>query len=320
MKIIPLDAIQRVVTGPDAIDAVRKGYIAFSDGLIEQPDPLQILFKEADGSFFGDCHAKAAQGRGLPYFVIKVASGFYRNIEKRLLPNSGLVLVMSSETGHPVAVLQDDGWLTQMRTAAAGALAASIKPVLPTAALGVIGTGTQAFLQAQMITAFTGIKPVFVKGRGELESAAFAERLQTAGIDATPTTSAHEICDNAAIVVTATPSSEPVLMSDDVIGSIHIIAVGADSPGKLEIDPHLTARASLIATDSHVQCVHHGDFGAAVREGLLSEDADVSFCDVLAGKHPDLDFAGAEISMVDLTGVGVQDLAIASLVVNQLNV
>ena len=80
----------------------------------------------------------------------------------------------------------------------------------------------------------------------------------------------------------------------------------------------MTARADIIATDNHEQCVHHGDFGTAIRAGVISSDMDVSFCDILAGKRPEVDFASAKISLVDLTGVGAQDLAVASLVVKQL--
>ncbi len=320
MRVISLKDIKSAVSFPSAIDAVKQSFIDYADGLIEQPHPMQILFTEDDGCFFGDCHAKAAQHKKHPYFVIKVAAGFYKNSEKGLPPNSGLVLVMSAETGRPVAVLQDDGWLTQVRTAAAGALAASLKPVGPDACLGLIGAGTQAFLQAKLISEMLGLKRVVVCGRNFDESAAFCKRLvDELDLEAVPMKSAREVCHASKILVTATPSSVPVVTSEDLPEELHIVAVGADSPGKSEIDPSVVARADIIATDNHDQCVHHGDFGTAVRAGVVAEDADVSFCHLLAGKASKVDFGSAKITLIDLTGVGAQDLAVASLVVEKLN-
>ncbi len=124
------------------------------------------------------------------------------------------------------------GWLTQIRTAAAGALAAELAQVDKNATLGVIGTGTQALLQAQVIMSHLKLNEVAIYGRS------------------------------------------------------------ADK--------------------------HHGDFGAAVREGVVADDADVYFCDLLAGEKTTADFSGADLSLIDLAGLGVQDLALASLIVDQV--
>jgi ornithine cyclodeaminase len=318
MRVVTLDEIRPLVPFATAIEAVRNGLVAFSNGLISLPDPMQILFPGEDDRLIGDCHVKAAQGRNLPYFVIKVAAGFYRNPDLGLPVNNGMVLVMSAMTGEPVALLQDEGWLTQIRTAAAGVLAVSLKPVGPAAVLGLIGTGAQARLQAEMISKCLGISRFAVRGRTDAATSGFCERLSQLGIQARPMRSVQALCHESDIVVTATPTTTPVVTEADVPGGLHIVAVGADSPGKIEIDPAILARADIIATDSHAQCLHHGDFGAAVRARAVSEDADVSFCDILAGKRPDVDFAAAKLSIVDLTGLGVQDLSVANLVVDGL--
>jgi ornithine cyclodeaminase len=90
MYIVPLEEIKPLVSPPDAIEAVHKAYVSFSKGLISQPQPMQMLFNESDGSFFGDCHVKAAQKDLHPYYVIKIASGFYKNTKQGLPANSGL--------------------------------------------------------------------------------------------------------------------------------------------------------------------------------------------------------------------------------------
>ncbi|REG85629.1 ornithine cyclodeaminase family protein [Marinomonas pollencensis] len=319
MQIITREEIVPLVSIPMAISVVKDAFMAFSEGLIDQPEPMQMLFKEDDGQLFGDCHVKAAQQKDHPYFVIKVAAGFYRNTAIGLPANNGLLLVMSSETGHPVALLKDEGWLTQIRTAAAGALAAALKPVAPDACLGIIGTGSQAYWQAALITQHLGLTKVAVFGRDHSASVALCDTLhQEFGLTATPMSSAYEVCQASNILVTVTPSSEPLIKPEDLPDEIHIVAVGADSPGKNEIASEIFKNADIMVTDNHEQCLAHGDFGVAVRAGMVAKDADISLPDVLAGKHSEMDFSTAKWTLVDLTGMGAQDLAIASLVVDNL--
>ena len=109
MRIVPLEEVRQTITFDAAIEAVRDAFIAFDAGHVTQPDPMQILFEREDGSFFGDCHVKAAQRADGPWFAVKLAAGFYDNPGKGLPANSGLVLVLSSTSGRPAALLQDDG-------------------------------------------------------------------------------------------------------------------------------------------------------------------------------------------------------------------
>lgn len=314
MQIISLADIQSVVTDQGAIEAVKSGFVAMAQGHVKMPSPMQILFNDERGELRGDCHVKAAQALGSPYFVIKVAAGFYGNPAGGLPVNSGLVLVISADTGIPVALLRDEGWLTQMRTAAAGALAAGLKQLTGHETLGIIGTGTQAALQARMICRHLRLSSVSIYGRSANKAAELRNQLKADGFQVSVAPSVRELCYSSAIVVTTTPSQQPILSVADVPDRLHIVAVGADSPGKIELDPEIFARADIIATDDHAQCLHHGDFGAAVRAGAIREDSDVSFCKLLAGQMPEVDFSTSKISVVDLTGLGIQDLAIASLV------
>lgn len=138
LQILSLPKIKPLLDMPAAIETVRQILIDTANGLIAQPEQVQILFDDQSGSFCGDCHIKAAQAKGLPYFAVKVATGFYQNSGRGLEVNNGLVLVLSSKTGEPLVLLQDEGWLTQMRTAAAGTLAASLKSAPKDGALGII--------------------------------------------------------------------------------------------------------------------------------------------------------------------------------------
>ncbi|WP_299899361.1 hypothetical protein [uncultured Ruegeria sp.] len=271
MRIVALDELRELIDMPAAIAAVRQGFIDMANGLIDQPEPMQFLFPGAVGELLGDCHIKGAKAKGRPWFVVKLATGFYRNPYRGLPVNDGLVLVLSSETGRPVA-----------------------------------------------IRAETGISRLIVKGRSPESMRTYVTDMEEKGFTVSVASTGRDLCHAADIVVTTTPATSPVLHADDLTDRLHIVAVGADSPGKIELAPEVLARAAIIATDNHAQCLHHGDFGAAVRAGCVSDMADLSLCDILAGKSEGANFADASLSVVDLTGLGVQDLAIASAVASSL--
>lgn len=321
MDIIGRDDIQRTLSVDMAIAAVRSGFGALANGDIVMPDPMQILFNDEAGALVGDCHVKAAQSRSMPYFVIKLATGFYNNQQLGLSTNNGMLLALSATTGQPLAILQDGGLITTMRTAAAGALAATLVHADAGMALGVIGTGEQAFMQSRMIAHQTGIRNIMIQGRDPAKIANLCAQLNDYGLSAYQAPDVASLCHDCRILVTTTPASDAVITAADLgagaAGDTHIIAVGADSPGKNEIDPAIFKTASHIFTDSHEQCLHHGDFGAAVRAGAIHHDADISLPAAIAGAHDDL-LPVTGTSIVDLTGLGVQDLYTAGAVITAL--
>ena len=318
MRIVPLADIQSAVTTPAAIEAVKAGFIAHARGQVNCPAPVQIVFRDDQQELTGECHVKSAVWSGRPYLAIKIASGSYRNVARGLPGAGGMIIMISTDTGLPVALLHDDCWLTNVRTAAAGALAAGLKPVSNDATLGVIGTGTQAEIQSTMIASHLGLGSVSVYGRSAAKAAALCERLRAGGLAATAMDTVREVCHSSAILVTTTPVTKPIVHLEDVPETLHIVAVGADTPGKTELDPRILGRAHTIVTDDHRECLHHSDFGAAVRAGEIAEDSDCSFGELLSLATPDPRMAQDGISVVDLTGMGIQDLAIATLTLNAL--
>ncbi len=318
MRIVSLAEIQAAVTPDAAVEAVRAGFVAHARGLVDCPAPMQIVFRDEKREQHGECHVKSAAWSGRPYVSIKVASGSYRNAARGLPGAGGMIVMLAADTGLPAALLHDDCWLTNVRTAAAGALAAGLKPVSRGATLGVIGTGTQARMQAEMIAAHLGLPSVAVWGRSAQKAQSLAADLGAGGLAAAAMGTVREVCQASAVLVTTTPATSPVVRLDDLPGTIHIVAVGADTPGKTELDPRILGRAHTIVTDDHRECLHHGDFGVAVRAGAVAGDSDCSFGELLALDSPDARFTEDGISVVDLTGMGVQDLAIAGLVMDVL--
>ena len=311
MRIVSLDEIRRTLDIDDALAAVAEGFRAFSTGRARLTQVGHLAFPLAAG----DCHVKGASIDGSDLFVVKVATGFSRNPERGLSSSNGFMAVLSAETGAPLALLLDEGYLTDMRTAMAGAIAANriLRPGSST--IGVVGTGIQADLQARLIARTTGIKTILLWGRNRDHADRLARKLDADGFSASVAPSIEQLCADASLIVTTTPATAPIVRADMVPVGSRIIAVGADAPGKQELDTALVGRAELIVVDSREQCVDHGEAGWAVRAGLISATQLVELGVLLADDVPIKDDATV---IVDLTGLGIQDLQIASSVWRRL--
>ncbi|MGW3009246.1 ornithine cyclodeaminase family protein [Streptomyces sp. NPDC001219] len=302
-------AIERAATPHLVLATVRDALIAHAHGRTTVPPPLHLQFPDADG----DCHVKAGWVTGAPDFIVKIATGFYRNPAAGLPSNHGLVCVVSARTGEVRAILDDRGLLTAWRTAAAGALITHAMARPRATTLAVFGTGEQARLQVAWLTRLRPISRVFVHGRSPHRVRALCEELRAQGHDARPA-SAEEAA-GADIVVTTTPASAPVLDAAHVRDGAHITGIGTDMPHKNELPPELFSRAALIATDDHEQCLQHGDFGHAVRAGTVTATADTPLGLLIEkpSERPD-----EAVTLADLTGVGALDAALAAAVLREV--
>jgi ornithine cyclodeaminase/alanine dehydrogenase-like protein (mu-crystallin family) len=306
LSIVDLTEIRAVATEELVFTAVRDALVAHAEGRTQLPPPIALVFPEAGG----DCHVKAGQLAGAPYFGVKVATGFYRNAERGLPSNSGLILVLDATTGVPAAVLADEGRLTAWRTAAAGALVTHALTPPDVDEVGVLGTGLQARLQVEWLHALRPLTRVRVWGRRPEAARQVCEELP---LDARPAT--LEEAAGSACVITATPSRSPLAPAAAFAGALHVTGIGTDLPGKAELPPALFSRAGLVVTDDHAQCLDHGDFGNAVRAGTAGAEVDVPAGVVLRDgvERP------AGLTIADLTGLGVADAAVASAVFTALS-
>ena len=315
MKIIDIDELRPLLHRGKVIEAVRQALIWQAQGKVQSPLPGQLLFRQPPG----DCHIKYGHVAGASHFAIKVATGFYDNPKLGLPSNQGLILVFDGQTGVPTLLLKDDGWLTAWRTAAATAVAASTLGPAEVTMVGIIGTGLQASLALEWLPDTLGDKPFVVWGRDHDKAVTLAGEASLAGRRVIAVEHVAELLERCNVVVTATPSAMPLFTADQVQSGTHIVALGADSPGKQELPAELFRRASIILTDDHAQCVDHGDFGTAVRAKAVADNADVMLGHVLAGtvkpsRHP------SSITVVDLTGIAAEDIAIAGVFSQMLKV
>jgi ornithine cyclodeaminase len=313
LPVIPLQTIQASLSETEILDAVKGALIAQSRGQVNSPPPGMLQLNDPLNNHSGECHIKYGHLNGSDTFVIKIASGFFDNPKVGLSASSGMMVVLSAKTGIPACILDDKGWLTNARTAAAGALAAQAGAPSNITGLGIIGTGEQAELQAKWTCKLLGIESITVYGRTASHVSDYVERMKKAGLSVAVAQDIPGLLKSCNLVITTTPSDSALIMAGDVQPGTHIVAMGTDNPGKQELDAHLFPRAAVIMVDDHNQCVHHGDLGHAVRNGLVADDVDIALGTVLAGEKPGRT-SDDDITIVDLTGIAAEDMAVAGLV------
>lgn len=304
---------QLVTVDEGAVAAVRDAYVAITDGRGNVPPVGHIAFPATNG----DCHIKYGHIAGDPIFAVKIAAGFYDNPAKGLPSSTGIILAISAETGEVRAILNDEGYLTDLRTGIGGAVATLALARADAGNVLIVGTGIQARYQSRALAALAGRPLSFrIWGRSPEKTAAIVAELARDGLDAAPAADLEAACRAADIIVTTTPSTEPLVRSDWVRPGTHITAMGADGPGKQELETALVARADIRASDMKTQSLGHGEFSHACLAGLIGRDDCIELGAVLAGTTAGRR-AAEDITIADLTGVATQDIAMARTVLER---
>jgi ornithine cyclodeaminase len=220
------------------------------------------------------------------------------------------MLRFDQRSGTLSAVLLDRGYLTDLRTAAAGAVVAQYLAPAGAERVGILGTGVQARLQVQLLREVVRCTRVVAWGRNADRLAAYAADMRAGGFDVETVTSPAEVAAACRLLVTTTASRAPLLTAAMVRPGTHVTAVGADAPGKQELATDLFAKADRVVVDSLAQCADHGDLAHAICAGAIAADGAAELGAVIAGAAPGRR-SDDEITVCDLTGVAVQDVVAA---------
>ena len=287
------------------IDACERAFAAYSTGGAETPDVIHLDIPE----WQGEVHVKAGHLHGEPFYAVKVASGTYGTDPPAL---DGLVVVFNARDGSPVAFLLDNGFITDLRTGAAGGVAAKHLAPEQVATVAVIGTGGQA---RQQVDALTAVRPGFhdvrLWGRDPEHAARCADDLRTrlGGVVVTVAETVEAAVTGADVIVTCTASHEPLVQRSWLKPGAHVTAVGSDGADKQELDPQILQDADVLVVDSRDQCLRLGELqhapdqaDRAVELGLICEGSQ-------SGRT-----GPGQLTVCDLTGLGVQDVAAANVV------
>jgi len=307
MKIVSRAEIQAALDLDYAFEAIRHGFIALADNRVQLGPVGHLAFPAARG----DCHIKSAAIEGGDVFAVKIAAGFAANAERGLPTSNGMMMLFSALTGEPLALLQDEGWLTDLRTGIAGAIAARAIASPGASTIGIVGTGIQARLQAELAAGHCSASRIAVWGRRAEQAARLAAELAREGFPATAVASLEALAEQADVVITTTPATTPMLTHDMFPGVARIVAVGADAPGKQELTSELTASMDIWIADAIAQCLDHGELARPYADRLIPAVRVQELGRHLAAPET---FRPTDRILVDLTGVGIQDLQIASAV------
>ena len=311
--ILSQDDVKACLPMSKAIQAVQEAYIAFAKGRVKMPPVMHLDVSQYNGEI--DIKSGFIEDFGL--IGIKIASGFYDNHKIGLPPGIAVILLMDLKTSMPLAIM-DGTYVTAYRTGAAGAVAAKVLARKDTETIGVIGAGTQARMQILALREIFSLKEVKVWDIDNVAKEIYSiEMSKQLNITVSPVKNIRDAVIGSDIVVTATPSKKALVMKDWIKQGIHINSIGADAPGKQELDPMIIKMADKVVVDSLDQCKIIGEIQHAIKSGLVKEkEIYAEIGQILKGKKKGRD-SDKEITLFDSTGLAAQDIAAANIVYKQ---
>lgn len=311
MIILTEAELRRVITLDESVVACVEGaFLALATRDVVMPPILRLDIAERRA----EVDVKTAYVPGLDSFAIKISPGFFDNPARGLPSVNGMMVLLSAETGLVEALLLDNGYLTDLRTAAAGAVAARHLSRPDSRVAAILGAGVQARLQLQALRLVRPIDEARIWARdGAKASLAADELAASTGIAVTAMATPQQAVTGADIIVTTTPASRPLLKAAWLAPGQHITAMGSDAEHKNEIDPAVIAGCDLYVADSLAQTRRLGELHHAIAAGLVPADRLFpELGQIMAGRYAGRPSPEA-ITLSDLTGTGVQDSAIATL-------
>jgi ornithine cyclodeaminase len=305
--------IKTVLTDSEILEVIEDGFIEYSNGKVITPNPGHIPFTNPPG----DVHIKYGYTQGDTYYIIKIVSGFYQNPAKGLNSSNGLMMLFDQQTGALEAILHDEGYLSDVRTGPAGAIAAKYLAPKTVHKIGIVGTGIQARMQLRFLQYVTNCREVIVWGRSMDKCARFIHDMAPYGFIISPTIDIKKIPKNCNLIVTTTPACSPLLFAEDIKPGTHINAIGADNAGKQELDPLIFAKADIVGAGSIVQCTKFGDLSHAMAEQTIPRSKIWELGKII--QNPALQRQNEDqITVVDFTGIAIQDLKVTELAFKKL--
>lgn len=312
VRTIPHNEIEEILKSMQItriIDVIQKGFAAYSGGRVVVPPVGEMIFENPPG----ETHIKYGYIVGDDAYVIKIASGFYENKDLGISPNSGLMLMFSQKTGRLETILLDEGCLTSVRTAAAGAVAARYLAPGNVHRIGILGAGYQGRMQLEYLKPVVPCTDVIVWGLDQEELDAYTQEMTPKGYNIQTTFRAADVAGACNLIVTATPSKKALLNADEIKPGTHITAMGSDTPNKIELDPAILQKADIIVADSIEQSLSRGEIFQARQAGTLAENRVVELGNIITDPSP-VRTSDDQISVADLTGVAIQDIQICKLI------
>lgn len=292
----------------DVIVAVEDAFREYGRGRARMPAKIYLDLAE----YGGDFRAMPAYVAKMKLCTLKWVNAHPGNARFGLPAVMAVVIVSDPKTGLPLAIM--DGTLpTALRTGAGGAVAAKYLARKNASIIGLVGCGVQGRMQLKGLREILKVREVRVWGDRTDIIRSFVRDMKRPGETMISVSSVRECVEGCDLVVTTTPSRKPLVRSEWIAAGTHINAIGADAPGKEELDPKLLQRAKIVV-DDWGQASHSGEINVPVRRGLLKKkDIYATLGDVVAAKKKGRTNS-QEITVFDSTGLAIQDTAVAGLI------
>ncbi|MDF1556936.1 MAG: alanine dehydrogenase [ANME-2 cluster archaeon] len=300
--------VESLVNIHDVLPAVEDAFREHGLGRVQMPPKMYLDFK----AYNGDLRIMPGYLEGPDIAGVKLVNVHPDNPGRGLPTVMALMVLNSTKTGAPLAVM-DATTLTDLRTGAAGGVAAKYLSREDSKVLGMIGLGRQARTQLQAIKAVRDIEQVKIFDTSKDSVDAFkADMEQKTGIEIITEPNVHEVC-YCDILVTTTPVRSPLVKAEWIKAGTHINAIGADAAGKEELDPMILKKAKVVV-DAVAQASHSGEVNVPLAKGIFSVDEIYTeLGQVVCGKKPGRE-SNDEITVFDSTGLAIQDVATADLI------
>ena len=311
MRVVSLDEIKTVLPKVDLISDIETGFASYSRGEVVVPPVGEMHFESPPG----DVHIKYGYINNDEIYVIKIASGFFQNTDMGLPNGNGMMLVFNQKTGQPIAILQDEAYLTDVRTAVAGAICAKYISPKKVDGIGIVGTGVQAKMQLEYLKDIIDCRKAIVWGRSEASLLKYVADMKDSEFDIAITQNIDDVVDGCQLIVTCTPAERPLISR--VNPGTHITAMGSDTLSKQELDSSILLEADLVVADSKSQCEIRGEIHQAIKLNRFSMDTVVELGEIINGDKEGRT-SEKQITVADLTGVAVQDIQISKAVLEHL--
>jgi len=313
MRVVPQEAFRARMSFAVAVSTVERAFRALALGEATLPDPMVVDLAEQRA----EVHVKGAHLRGARHIVLKVATGFYENRARGLPSGDGMFLLLDAATGVPDLLLEEHGYLTDLRTAAAVALTLKYLAPKDARAALLVGAGALARLTARAMIAELPLARLTLWNRTPERADALAKELGSVVATSVAPALEHAVREHR-IIVTATASTTALIKAAWLTPGTHITSAGTGSPEKVELEPEVLRKADKLIADRVAQTERYGNLHHALAAGVVTrESVDGELGDLAAGRVAGRE-AAREITVADLTGVGVQDAAIAQAVVEVL--
>ena len=309
MLIFTEEEIKRCVhINEEVIEVVEAAFTDLQLKDVQMPPIMRVDIPENNG----EVDIKTAYIPGYEMFALKISSGFFNNYKIGLPSTGGLMVLINALNGQPEALLYDNGYLTDVRTAAAGAVVAKYMANESIETVGVIGAGAQARYQLQALRQVRYFNEVNVCGRTPKRLSEFKLEMEnTLGVKVNILEEAEAVVKSSDLLITTTPSSEPVVRHEWIPEGMHITAMGSDAEHKQELDPYILKNADYYVCDVIAQCKVLGELRSALEQNVLENTEQIIELGEVTANRKKLRTSKSDVTVADLTGTGAQDTKIA---------